>query len=221
MAQKTILSTNQKRFLDLVLKEPYILKNYYWTGGTVLAEFYLNHRESYDIDLFNEKQEVDLGSIEKFIYSVGKKLKASKIDHRRYLGLHSIVLQLPKEELKVDFNYYPFLRINRGKNWYGLEIDSLEDIAVNKVHTLSMKPRTRDFVDLYFILQDKQFILDKLIILAKAKFDWHIDPIQFGHNLAQVVAYKDIPRMLVPFNHKHMEDFFLQLAKSLKKEIFK
>lgn len=221
MGQKTILDRYQKEFLELVLKEPYLLKHYYWTGGTVLSEFYLHHRESYDIDLFSER-EVHLPSIQKFVSIIGRLLKAKQVTHRRYLGLHTFIFAFPnKKELKVDFNYYPFPRINRIKRWRGLAIDSLEDIAVNKIHTLSVKPRERDFVDIFFIFKEKNFSLKKLISLAKAKFDWHIDPIQLGETLTEVVAYKDFPKMLIPFNRKKMEEFFLKLAKSLEEEIFK
>ena len=221
MGQKTILKRHQKDFLELVIKEPYLLERFYWTGGTVLSEFYLKHRESYDIDLFSERQEIHLPSINKFISFAGAELKAKSITHRRFLGLHTYSFRLPKNDLKVDFNYYPFPRINKGKKWRGLEIDSLEDIAVNKIHTISTKPRGRDFVDLYFIFKRKRYSLEKLIILAKTKFDWHIDPVQLGETFTQVVSLEDMPKMLVPFDKKEMEDFFLKLAKSLEKEIFK
>lgn len=221
MGQKTILDRYQKEFLELILKEPYLLKHYYWTGGTVLAEFYLHHRESYDIDLFSER-EVHLPSIQKFVSIAGGLLKAKQVTHRRYLGLHTFIFTFPnKKELKVDFNYYPFPRINNAEMWRGLAIDSLEDIAVNKIHTLSIKPRERDFIDIFFIFKERNFSLKKLISLAKAKFDWHIDPIQLGETFTEVVAYKDFPKMFVPFNQQKMEEFFLKLASSLKEEIFK
>lgn len=38
--------------------------------------------------------------------------------------------------------------------------------------------------------------------------------------MTQVLNRKDLPRMLVSFNPKEMEEFFLKLAKSLEKEIF-
>lgn len=223
MGPKTILSPIQRRFLELVIKESYILEQYYWTGGTVLSEFYLHHRESYDIDLFTEGEDVNLEVISKFIGIAGTVLGSQKIIHRRFLGLHNFSFFLPGEELKVDFNYYPFPRINKGKSWRGLAIDSIQDIAVNKIHTVSMKPRARDFVDLYFILKSKSkdLSLSELIGLAKSKFDWHIDPIQLGENFVKVVTFTDVPKMLVPFDPKEMEDFFLSLSKGLKKEIFK
>ncbi|MEK7587301.1 MAG: nucleotidyl transferase AbiEii/AbiGii toxin family protein, partial [Patescibacteria group bacterium] len=98
--------------------------------------------------------------------------------------------------------------------------DSMQDIAVNKLHTISTKARERDFVDLYFILKKESWNLKELIILAKTKFDWHIDPIQLGQTFTQVVAVKDVPNMLVPFDRKEMENFFLTQSKELQTDIF-
>lgn len=219
MGKMSILDTNQKKFLELVVNEPYLLRHFYWTGGTVLAEFYLKHRESYDIDLFSE-QEIHLPSVTKFVKIAARQMKITQVVYKQFLGLHSYAFKMPKGILKVDFNYYPFPRINLGTKWKGLAIDSLEDIAANKVHTISMKARDRDFVDLYFILQRPEFSLDNLISLARAKFDWPIDPVQLGQALIKIVTVKEMPQMFVPFERKKMEEFFLQLAKSLKKEIF-
>ncbi len=221
MGKTTILNKDQQKFLDFVLKEPYLLKRFYWTGGTVLSEFYLHHRESHDIDLFSENQEIHLPSINKFISMTATKMGSKKIIHKQFLGLHTYTLFLPKRELKVDFNYYPFKRINKSGKWKGMEIDSLEDITANKIQTISTKARERDFVDLYFIYQKKQFELQKMIILAKTKFDWHIDPIQLGKTFMQVIDLHDVPKMLVPFDRNDMERFFLTLAKDLKKDILK
>ena len=223
MGQKTILTPIQRRFLDLVQAENYLTRKYYWTGGTVLSEIYLHHRDSEDIDLFTDKGEIHLPSIKDFIGMSGAKLGAKGISYTRFLGLHTFVFGFPDDsQLKVDFNYYPFPRINTSKKWGKIAIDSVEDIAVNKVHTISVKPRSRDFIDLYFLLKDKKWELSlpRLISLAKIKFDWDINPLQMGENLAKVVTVKDLPRMLVPFDQKEMENYLLRLAKSLESDIF-
>ncbi len=206
--------------MDAVNKQKYITKNYYWTGGTVLSEFYLHHRDSQDIDLFIEDREVYLPPIASFMEKFRKQTNSIGFTHETFLGLESFKLQYKNYLFKVDFNYYPFPRINKGKKWKNIEIDSLLDIAVNKVHTIYMKPRARDFVDLFFIIKTQQYSLEYFIKQAKAKFDWHIDPIQLGYKFTSVLKKKDLPKMLVPFNQKEMEEFFLRLAKSLESEIF-
>ncbi|MBI4692016.1 MAG: hypothetical protein HY773_01030 [Candidatus Terrybacteria bacterium] len=121
MAQKEILTLEQKKILDLFSKEDYLIRKFYFTGGTPLSAFYL---------FFNKTN-----------------------------------------FLKVDFNYYPFPRIEKGMKYKNIIIDSIYDIAVNKVHTISMKARARDFIDVYFIIKEKGYTFEKLLIDAKAKFD--------------------------------------------------
>ena len=222
--EQTILTSQQLKFLECVQSEPGIIKRFYLTGGTALAEFYLKHRLSIDIDLFTEKEEVNPTLTDAFLTKISKKLSIISINRSQFLGLVSYKLVYKdKETLKVDFNYYPFPRIAKGTLYKKLAIDSVYDIAANKVHTIFMKPRTRDYVDLYFILKKYGFSLQELIINAKAKFDWHIDRINLANQFIRVKDLKthELPTMLVPFNQKEMETFFLSLARSLKKEIFK
>lgn len=207
--------------MEAVNQSKSITRNYYWTGGTVLSEFYLHHRDSEDIDLFIENEEVNLSPIITFMNKFAEQSKGIKLTHTTFLGLESFQIRYKDFIFKVDFNYYPFPRIERGKKWGNIEIDSLLDIAVNKVHTIYTKPRARDYIDLYYIFYTQNYSLDYLIKLAKAKFDWHIDPIQLGHKFAFVLKKTDYPKMLIPFDQKKIEEFFLELAKSLEKEIFK
>lgn len=218
---KTILTTFQQKLLDILANDPYITRRFYFTGGTVLSQFYLHHRLSEDFDLFSE-QEVYLPSVTAFLTKFALELGIDTMEHRPFLGLHSFILRLKNgTKFKIDFNFYPFIRIDKGKKYHNLEVDSLYDIAVNKVHTLFMKPRTRDYIDLFFIFNETDFTLDKLIKDAKVKFDWHIDPLLLGAKLKKVTDIADLPKMLKPFDRKKMEKFFLSEAKKLKKEILK
>lgn len=222
MAPKVkILTPEQEKFLDLVSQEEYLYKRFYFTGGTPLCAFYLFHRISEDIDLFSEK-EINLLPIKSFIGKVQKKLRLKKIDYRQFLGLHSFQLFFPnKEILKIDFNYYPFSRIEKGTKYKNIEVDSIYDVAVNKVHTISMKPRARDFIDIYFIIKERGYSFHDLLMKAKAKFDWHIDPIQLGSRLLVAKELKDYPRMLKKIDHQEWKEFFVGEAQKLKKEIFR
>lgn len=222
MAQKIkILTKEQENFLHLVSEDKYLCKHFYLTGGTPLAVFYLFHRISEDIDLFSE-EEVNLLSVKAFLRKIQNKLKIKKVDYRQFLGLHSFQIYFSDTNiLKVDFNYYPFPRIDRGIKYKNIVVDSILDIAVNKVHTIAMKPRARDFIDIFFIIKKEKYEFMDLLMKAKAKFDWHIDPVQLGSRLLQAVEVKDFPRMLIKINHNEWRDFFVEQARRLKKEIFK
>jgi len=219
---KTILTPKQLDFLELAASDPQITKRFYLTGGTALSEFYLKHRISEDIDLFCEEQEVNPKAVEAFLQKISSKIGVVHIKRTQFLGLFTYILDYQDEEkLKVDFNYYPFLRIERGVKYKNLEINSIYDIAVDKLHTLFMKPRARDYIDLYFVMGKEPYSLEKLISDAKIKFDWHIDKTNLASQFLRVKDFTDFPRMLVPFERKEMEEFFLGLAKSLEKDIFK
>lgn len=221
MAKKEILTFEQKKILELISKEKYLVEKFYFTGGTPLSAFYLAHRISEDLDFFSE-QEVYLPSIKQFIGKIKQKLNLVKIDYRNFLGLHTFYLFFNKKDyLKIDFSYYPFPRIKKGIKYKNINVDSLYDIAVNKVHTISMQVRARDFIDIYFIIKEKGYSFDNLLKDAKIKFDWHIDPIQLGTQLIKATKVKDYPRMIKKINHKEWQNFFLKKAKKLKKEIFK
>lgn len=221
MAPKTVLTPFQQKLLDILATDPYITSRFYFTGGTVLSEFYFKHRKSEDFDLFSEK-EVYLPAVNSFLTKIAPSIGILAREHRPFLGLHSFMLHLKGgKKFKIDFNYYPHPRINIGKRYKKLAIDSLYDIAVNKIHTVFMRPRARDYVDIYFIFKNTDYTWRQLILDAKAKFDWHIDPLLLGSQLKKVEKSKDVPIMLIPFNHKDLVDFFLAQAKSLEPEIFK
>ena len=225
---KTILTPKQSDFLELAQVQPSINNRFYLTGGTALSEFYFQHRLSEDIDLFSEK-EVNTRVVESFLEGIKKKLGIISHVKETFLGLNTYLLKYKDGEiLQIDFNYYPFPKIEKGVYFKKLEISSIYDIAVNKLHTISMKPRTRDYVDLYFIFNKTEYkpekYLERMRIDSQAKFDWPLEPKNLLSALLRVQDIKDkkdFPKMLVPFDRKKMEDFFLDLAKSLEKEIFK
>jgi len=219
---KTILTSKQSHFLECVQNESQITKRFYLTGGTALSEFYLQHRLSYDIDLFTEQEEINQRVTESFLKKVSPVLSVVHIKRSQFLGLFSYVLVYSdKEELKVDFNYYPFPRIRKGTHYKNLVVDSVYDIAANKLHTIFMHPRSRDYLDLYFIMQRYNYSLDKLILDAKAKFDWDIDRITLASQFLRVRDIDESAIVIVPFDKKEMDVFFLKLAKELEKKIFK
>jgi predicted nucleotidyltransferase component of viral defense system len=221
MAKEEVLNPHQKQFLEFASEQGYIYKNFYLTGGTVLAVFYLHHRKSEDLDFFNETEEVNLEVINRILGKFKKEIKIAKIEQRSIFGIHNFFFHFPdKDVLKIDFSHYPFPRIAKGTRFKNILIDSDYDIAVNKVHTIAMHPRARDFIDIYFLIREKNYSFKDLLMKAKAKFDWYIDPIQFGSRLLLANQVKDFPVMLKKIHHKEWQDFFVKEAKKLGKEVF-
>ena len=222
--EKTILTPKQLEFLELIKIESEITKRFYLTGGTALSEFYLKHRLSEDIDLFTEENEVDQKLIEAYLKKISIILSVKKVDRNVFMGLVSyFLIYRDGSKLKVDFNYYPFPKIEKGLTFGKLQIDSIRDIAANKVHTIFMNPRDRDYIDLYFIMKSCNFKLNQLIVDAKAKFDWDIDRLTLVSQLLRVNEIKilEIPKILKPFDKKVMVNFFIEEASKLSSSILK
>lgn len=218
---KSILSDFQSKVLKC-WPTVSLSKKYYLAGGTALAEFYFQHRLSEDLDFFTE-QELDLSELEKFVKLLGKFIPLEKVEYQHGFGLYTyfFYLKRPLKKHKIDFGQYPFALIQKPKNINGIKVESLYDIAVDKAHTISVRPRLRDFIDLYFILEkEKDWKLDDLLRRAFEKFEIQVDPLQLGENLIKVTKLEDMPVMLKKLDRFAMEKFFLKEAKTLEQRIW-
>lgn len=221
VAPGTGLTAQQKQLLDLAIQEPYFLQTFYLSGGTALASWYLHHRESYDLDFFSLTI-FDYDKVIRWIKENQEKIGYRYLHLEEDFGFLSATFRYPNDAfLKLDFHHYTNTKLRPGFKWNGLEIDSLFDIAANKLDTIATRPRDRDFVDFYFILKKWPLSLEQIILEIPRKFPDIIDPTQLSKNFLKVKEYSDIPKMLVSFDQKKMEKFYLDLAKSLKKKIFK
>ncbi len=220
MTERDVLSKNQRNILDIISKDKLICDNFYLTGGTALAEFYLHHRLSEDLDFFSE-EEFDPQSISVFFKKIENKAKIKKVEYQQSFNRNLFFLDLADgDKIKMEFTYFPFVRIIKKQKIGDLYIDSILDIAVNKVFTIYQKPRSRDFIDLYFILKkDKELSLNDLIKKAQIKFGNYIDPIQLGAQYMKAKELKDFPRMLADIKENVWQDFFIDEAKKLYDKI--
>lgn len=221
MAPGAGLTSRQKQLLDLALKEPYILNTFYLSGGTALSYWYLHHRQSDDLDFFSTIP-FDYDKVMRWLRQNERHIGYDQVRFDEDFGFLKVDIHFPdKQRLLIDFHHYTNMTLEPGCDWQGLKIDSLTDITVNKLDTISIRPRTRDFVDLYFIFQSKPQKLNTLLPLVEKKFKESIDPIQLAKNLLKVVEYTDYPKMLVPFKKEDMCDFYENLARKLKSKILK
>ena len=217
----SILNPQQRAVLEVIAEEAYFTERFYLAGGTALAEFYLQHRISEDLDFFSEHQEVNSIHITRFFQTHKKTLRIERVETSRVLGLQTFFLHFRDGIfLKVDFNYYPFPLIEKGVIFNGLKVESVHDIGVDKLHTVVLKPRARDFIDLYFIVREKGYDFRALLIEAKAKFDWDLSSVELGTRLLEAAEMIDYPRMLKEIDHNEWKQFFIGEARKLKKEIF-
>lgn len=144
---------------------------FYWTGGTLLAYRYLHHRRSLDLDFFSD-QEFAFEEVNRFVQELVEKEGLAKISYHKIFDRHEFILERG-EPLRLDFVYYNRERrpINpQRERLDGVLIDSLEDMAANKVVALFDRNEAKDLFDLYFLIKNESYTVPQLLDLVKTKF---------------------------------------------------
>lgn len=208
----------QKIIVDEVKKDPYLSKQFYFTGGTALSIFYFHHRLSEDLDFFSETK-FQKDKIIEFISELQSKYKFHAT-LRQPEGLDIFVYSLDfgkKGTLKVDFNVYPYQKIEKRKIVDTLVVDSLRDIGANKLITINQRTDVKDFVDLYFLL--KKFTLWDLLYGVEAKFHMELEPFMVATDMLKVDDFQTLPKMLKPLTLTQLRNYFRTKAKELGKKV--
>jgi len=164
-----ILTKLQKKILNLFRILP-DSEAFYLTGGTALSAFFLKHRKSNDLDFFT--------SVEDLIVPLSQKLDSllqkEDLIIERLRGFHSFVelsASSPRESTIIHLaldSPFRFQQPSESKEFPGLKVDSLIDIASNKLLALFGRAALRDFIDIYFLIK-KHFKKDELIEKATQK----------------------------------------------------
>ena len=214
--EKVTFSPLQKEIFERVSNDPLLTKQFYFTGGTALSAFYLHHRESEDLDFFSETDFEDT-----IIEELMKNLSLSFKTPYRFTKKGGVrIFEFVKKDkllIKIDFNHYPYRRVEKGKTYQGIEIDSLRDIATNKLFTINQRNDVKDFVDLYFLLKD--FTIWDLIYGVQAKFRMELDIVLIASDFRKVEEFDFLPKMLVPLKLSDLKEFFKQEAIELAKRV--
>jgi hypothetical protein len=188
---------------------------FYLTGETALAAFYLQHRLSCDLDLFTTEEEA--------IGYLGERLKnnleAKGLKTRTIRKLRSFFeILASKEEMNVPIHIAldtPFRFEEPTESLWGVRVDSLIDIATNKLLTVFARSEPRDFVDIFFLIKEK-FSLETLIEKSKLKdsgLDEYYLAIAFHRAKELPEETSKFPvTMVKPLDIKEMKDYFINQA---------
>lgn len=214
--EQEILTKNHKSVLEAVAEESR-LASFYLSGGTALANYYLHHRLSDDLDFFTV-EDVDSVFLREFAEKLKSTLGAKSLRFERLHDRNQFFFDLSGGELKVEFTRYPFHQLENPSRLERILVDSLRDIAANKLMALLDRFDPKDFVDLYFIFQ--QTDISEIRIDVEKKFGHKVSPIFLAGELAKVRRIEALPKMLKPITIQELKDFFADLIKRLSTEFF-
>mgnify|MGYP001561364111 CR=1 FL=1 len=186
---------------------------FYLTGGTALAYFYLKHRQSNDLDFFTSVEEI----IGPFSHQLEKHLLTKGFACKRQRALHSfveLVVSLDEETTLIHLaldSTFRFEPVKEFPEYPRLKIDNLMDIASNKLLALFGRAALRDFIDVYFLVQ-KRHLSKKQLIKAAVSKDPGFDLYWLGVAFERIHTFNpDSPDMLLLLEQvklKELEEFF-------------
>lgn len=210
---KGLLTTIQKAFLALFSGLP-DQEHFYLTGGTALAEYYLGHRLSFDLDFFTSQEQLILPlsyQIEKIASNTELQLKVT----RRFSTFVEFQVDQNGDSLRVDLGLdAPFRFLPPIFSTEGVFVNSYEDLCVDKLLAYYGRAEPRDAVDLHFILQHKP--LEQLLEQAAEK-DSGFDLYWFAIALNRSEGFPDEAdrwpiKMLTDWDPKNIKQIFQDAA---------
>lgn len=208
-----IITPLQRDVLKALFADDWFRRHFYLTGGTALSAFYFRHRYSDDLDFFCH--EIDLSPVPKLVSAVTKRFGIAIRQTQTSPGFMRFVAG---EELKIDVVCEPAFRVGSPELVEDYMVDSLKNIAVNKVCAILSRTDAKDFVDLFWILRETPFDIFELLDLGRNK-DGGLDPFIWASLIAEVQGFSLLPRMIEPLALEDLKDFYLKLRDRILDEI--
>lgn len=209
-----MLTPLQKRFLQEFFKT-YLGEKFYLGAGTALAAFYLYHRHSEDLDLFTLDQDLNFDEVNAEIQKIAHQLSLALKHHVSTPTFLQFIFETTQgEALKVDIIREIPVHFGEIQDFDGINVDSLENIAVGKLLSVYGRFDGKDFIDLYFLIKEKGFDLDKLLKQVKEKYPG-LNELYLAGNIADVGLLPALPEVLKPFKKEEFAAFFQDLGQQL------
>jgi hypothetical protein len=151
-----------KTVLDLIyaLQEKDYLKDFVLVGGTGLA-LMMDHRKSIDIDLFTTND-----------FSAEQLLEQLESDFAFQMDfIERNTIKGNSEGIKVDLMAHKYPTIGDTIKLENIRIASMDDISAMKINSVANDgTRVKDFIDLYFLITEHEYSVERLLSNYKAKY---------------------------------------------------
>lgn len=203
MLQTQTVVPNLLELLKKIMKED-LFKDFFLVGGTSLS-LQIGHRNSIDIDLFgNSKinQEVFTEKLKTF----GNVIITQSSNNLMLLNVNGV---------KVDFVNYTYPLLESPLEIDGIRMHSKKDIAAMKLNAIAGRGSKKDFIDLYFLLNE--FSLKQILNFHKEKY----------HDGSEFLVIKSLsyfedansqlnPKMFLEFNWEKCKEKIIEEVKKLQ-----
>ena len=199
-------------------------EQFYLTGGTALAYFYLQHRQSHDLDFFTTTEEL----ITPWSHQLEAALHAQGMTTERRRGVASFVelvvrhgpaMTVAQLALDAAFRFEPTKTF---PEFPQLQVDSLADLASNKLLALFGRAMLRDFLDVYALVHQAGFSPAALLEQAQRK-DPGFDLYWLGVAFQRIATFNETApemRMLItPVPFPEVRAFFDRWRSTIMRDL--
>lgn len=209
-----ILHPHQITLLSLFFATPFA-KTFFLTGGTALSAFYTAHRESQDLDFFSLKP-YDSLTLRTTMQEIAKKTKSSITIHPRSETYNEILLENKSKgwNQKIDIVQEQPKHFGKLIHIDNICLDSLINIATNKILAVFGRLEPKDYIDLFVIFTQTELLFDEMFKLAKQK-DTGLSEFYFANAILDVEKFETLPKMNIPFDRKGFLQFYKNLSRKL------
>ena len=162
-------------------------KDFYLVGGTSLA-LQIGHRVSVDFDLFSREPlhpRLESRIMRRF------KFHYPKITFRAHYQLNLLV-----NDVKITFFHYEYPVIEPFVVFEKMNLISVLENAAMKAFAMGQRLSYKDYVDWYFMLQEKHITIKDVITLSEKKFGNQFNDRLF---LGQLVSISDVKDQDIAF----------------------
>jgi hypothetical protein len=191
------VAPNLLSVLKRLMKLPQI-EDFRLVGGTGLS-LQIGHRHSVDLDLFTSS---DFDK-DKMLRLLQEEFSAFVLNWRNKNGFTSLI-----DEVKVDFFNWGIPFIKPAVEEDGIIVADKLEIGAMKLETITTRKDKKDFIDIYFLLNE--YSLKELLIAFREKYSF-INPKMILESLT-AVDYADEstePKMMNPIAWQEVKNYIV------------
>jgi hypothetical protein len=190
-------------------------KSFYLAGGTSLA-LQLGHRDSIDFDWFSDEV-FELDKLSESFIELGSYRESYKQKHTLHCFLNQV---------QLTYLYYPVKRLEplvQSTGDQGFSLAGILDIALMKLVAISQRGAKKDFIDLYAIMNAKQYTWQFLFNSLYKKFE---NRPPNPYHLARSLIYFDdaeeepTPKMYVEWGWDEVKQYLIREQRAYSDVLF-
>ena len=198
-----ILPEEQLRLFETLSSQSFIT-DFYLAGGTCLA-LQIGHRRSIDFDFFIP-DDFDTSTIINRLTQIGSYQRDNEEKNTINGSLNGV---------RISFFGYRYDIIDDFKTFNKIRLAGLKDIAAMKLEAIAGWGNKKDFIDLYFLLQ--QYTLEEIFSFHALKYGIGLSN-QY-HHLKSLVYFADaeteaIPVMITPLDWGYVKNQIISFTRS-------